>query len=60
VPHLRLPGHRGALSAAGLLVGLAPLEPEAIVALFRRWKEREPKHSVVGLHSRAPLGAMPS
>ena len=60
VPHLRLPGCRGALSAAGLLVGLARLEPEAIGALFRRWKEREPKHSVVGIHSRAPLGAIPS
>ena len=59
-PHLRLPKRPGALSGAGLLVGLGQLRPEAIVALFQGWKEREPKHSVVGLHSRSPLGAIPS
>ncbi len=59
-PHLRLPKRPGALSCAGLLGGLGHLGPEAIVALFQGWKEREPKHSVVGLHSRAPLSTIPS
>ena len=52
LPHLRLPRRPAALPAATFLHALAKLEPAAIVSLFRGWKEREPKHSAVGVHQR--------
>ncbi len=52
LPHLRLPGCPAALTAGPFFQGLARLEPAAVVALFRAWKEREPKHSLVGIHQR--------
>ena len=52
LPHLRLPRRPAALTAATFLQGLAKLEPAAVVALFRAWKELEPKHALVGIHQR--------
>lgn len=52
LPKLRLPGHEGALSPAAFLLVLADMEPAAVAELFRGWKEREPKHSVVGIYLR--------
>ena len=49
---LRLPEYEGALSAAAFLEGLARKAPATVVALFRSWKEREPKHSIVGIYAR--------
>lgn len=47
---LRLPGREGALDPAGFLEVLA--DRATVVDLFRSWKEREPKHSVVGIYDR--------
>jgi hypothetical protein len=52
LPQLRLPGQPAVWPAAVFLEALSALDPTAIVVLFRVWKEREPKHSVVGLHRR--------
>ena len=52
VPVLRLSEYEGALSAAAFLEGLARKAPATVVALFRTWKEREPKHSIVGIYAR--------
>ena len=52
LPHLRLPRSQAALPTATFLEVLAKLEPTVIVALFRAWKEYEPKHSVVGIYQR--------
>lgn len=60
---LRLPSRAGPLHAAAFLKVLivdgrstttgSPQETiEAIIHLFRTWKEREPKHSVVGIYAR--------
>lgn len=52
LPQLRLPGQPAAWPPARFLEALRALDASAIVVLFRVWKEREPKHSVVGLHPR--------
>lgn len=52
VPQLRLPGHEAALPPAAFLHGLATLPPGGVVGLFREWKEREPKHCLLGFYRR--------
>lgn len=52
LPKLRLPRHEGALHAAAFLAMLSDMEPSAVADLFRSWKEREPKHSIVGIYLR--------
>ncbi len=52
VPHLRLPGLKAALAAAAFLQALTKKTWARVVALFQRWKQRQPKHSIVGLHPR--------
>ena len=49
---LRLPEREGAFDAAGFLEVLADTAAATVVFLFRGWKEREPKHSVVGIYAR--------
>ena len=49
---LRLPWGEGALGAAVFLEALAQEGPAAVADLFRDWKEREPKHGVVGIYVR--------
>lgn len=49
---LRLPWREGALGAAAFLEVLAQKASPTVVALFRSWKEVEPKHSVVGIYVR--------
>lgn len=51
-PALRIPGTDQAPDAAELLKHLAGQTGEAIVHLFRDWKQKEPKHSIVGIYSR--------
>lgn len=52
LPKLRLPRHEGALGPAAFLEVLAQMPPSAVANLFRDWKEREPKHSILGVHLR--------
>lgn len=52
LPKLRLPRHEGALYAPAFLEILADMRPAAVADIFREWKEREPKHSVVGIYPR--------
>jgi hypothetical protein len=52
LPKLRLPPHEGALAPATFLECLAGMEPVAVAALFRNWKECQPKRSIVGIYSR--------
>lgn len=52
VPHLRLRQRQAALAPAAFLKALVQRPPVAVVARFRRWKEGEPKHSIVGIHPR--------
>lgn len=52
LPKLRLPRHEGALHAADFLAILSDMEPLAVTDIFRAWKEREPKHSIVGIYLR--------
>lgn len=52
LPKLRLPRHEGALGPAAFLDVLAQMPPSAVADLFRDWKEREPKHSILGVHLR--------
>lgn len=52
LPKLRLPQREGALGPAAFLEVLADMEPAAVAELFRDWKEREPKHSIVGIYLR--------
>lgn len=52
LPKLRLPRHEGALGPAAFLEVLAQMPPSAVADLFRGWKEREPKHSILGVHLR--------
>lgn len=59
VPHLRLPRQRAARPPVCFLEALAQLPPAAVVPLFQAWKETEPKHCVVGIHSRAQRRARP-
>lgn len=49
---LRLAWREGCLGAAGFLEVLAQTDGAAIVDLFRRWKEQEPKLSIVGIYLR--------
>jgi len=49
---LRLPDREGVLDAAGFLEVLADTATATVIDLFRSWKEREPKHSVVGIYAR--------
>lgn len=51
-PKLRLPWREGCLGAAGFLNALAQAGGADIIALFRRWKEQEPKLSIVGIYLR--------
>ena len=51
-PLLRLPPHEGALGAAPFLALLTLQASASIDDLFRSWKEREPKHSIVGIYAR--------
>ncbi len=57
VPHLRLPRQRAACPPRSFLEALAQLPAAAIVPLFQAWKETEPKHCVVGIHSRSRRGS---
>ena len=59
VPHLRLPRQRAARPPVSFLEALAQLPPAAVVPLFQAWKETEPKHGVVGIHSRSRRQARP-
>lgn len=52
VGRLRLPGQEGALGPKAFLTRLLELGADGIARIFRDWKEREPKHSVVGLYAR--------
>lgn len=52
LPKLRLPQHEAALRPADFLAVLAGMEPEAVARIFRDWKEREPKLSVLGVYVR--------
>ena len=52
VVRLRLPGQEGALGPKPFLSRLFRFEASRIAQIFRDWKEREPKHSVVGLYAR--------
>jgi len=52
LPKLRLPRREGAFGPAAFLEVLAGMEPAAVADLFRDWKEREPKHSIVGIYLR--------
>ena len=52
VRRLRLPGQEGALGPKAFLVRLLGFGADRIAKIFRAWKEREPKHSVVGLYAR--------
>lgn len=52
LPKLRLPWHEGALDAERFLNMLMQAEAAAVVDLFRAWKEREPKFSIVGIYFR--------
>lgn len=49
---LRLPGHAGALDPAAFLRSLFALGLDAIAELLAKWKQLEPKHSLVGMHPR--------
>ena len=49
---LRLPWGEGALGAAAFLEALARTGSATVVDLFRSWKEREPKHCIVGIYVR--------
>ena len=40
------------LAPAAFLELLACMEPVAFAGLFRGWKEREPKHSILGIYQR--------
>jgi hypothetical protein len=59
VLHLRLPRQRAARAPVSFLEALAQLPPAAVVPLFQAWKETEPKHCVVGIHSRSRRRAGP-
>ena len=52
LPKLRLPGHEGALDAVKFLAMLARTGAATIADLFRMWKQREPKFSIVGIYLR--------
>jgi len=52
VTKLRLPEHEGALGPAAFLRRLLALGADRIAEIFRDWKEREPKESVVGVYER--------
>jgi len=52
VPQLRLPGQEGALPPATFLEALALPGPLSVALLFRQWKEREPKHCLLGFYRR--------
>ena len=52
VARLRLPGHEGSLAPKAFFTQLLALGADAIVSLFRAWKEIEPKHSIVGFFPR--------
>lgn len=49
---LRLPHGEGATGAPTFLEALAQKGSVAVAELFRVWKEREPKHCVVGIYAR--------
>lgn len=52
LPKLRFSWHEGALDAPAFLGALADMSAAALADLFRDWKEREPKLSVVGIYLR--------
>lgn len=52
LPKLRLPPREGALAPAAFLELLAGMESAAVADLFRNWKERQPKHSILGIYQR--------
>jgi hypothetical protein len=52
LPKLRLPSREGALGPAAFLEILARVPTADVADLFRDWKEREPKHSIVGIYLR--------
>lgn len=52
LPKLRLPRHEGALGPAAFLGVLAHMPRSTVADLFRDWKEREPKHSILGVYLR--------
>jgi hypothetical protein len=49
---LRLPPREGALSAAAFLEIVKEEAAATVIECFRAWKEREPKHSIVGIYAR--------
>jgi len=52
VLQLRLPGQEGALEPRPFFERLLALGEDTIAAIFRAWKELEPKHSIVGFYPR--------
>lgn len=52
LPKLRLLRREGAILPAPFLEVLADMKQAAVADLFREWKEREPKHSIVGIYLR--------
>lgn len=52
VPKLRLPLCETALAPAVFLELLAGMGPAAVADVFADWKQREPKHSVLGFYQR--------
>ena len=52
VRHLRLAGQEGSLGPAAFLRRLFGLPVDRIAEIFRDWKEREPKHSLLGIYAR--------
>lgn len=51
-PLLPLPTREGVLGGGAFLNALLQRSAPALLILFRTWKEREPKHSIVGIYAR--------
>lgn len=52
LPRLRLPGREGMLAPRAFLTAFADAGAIAVAALFRGWKEREPKLAILGIYQR--------
>ena len=52
LPKLRLPRREGMLEASAFLTALSDMGPDVAADIFRDWKEREPKLSIVGVYAR--------
>lgn len=51
-PRLRLSQQEGVLGGGAFLNVLLQRSAPTLFDLFRTWKEREPKHSIVGIYAR--------